>query len=72
MDDIGDTNVMVEAQISKATGVFYKDTELYFYQDMPFLKKVGHYLKHVLPAALHGCGAWICKQGTLLMLHGFV
>lgn len=71
VDDTGDTNVMVEAQINKATGVFYKDAELYFCQDISFSKRVGHYPKHVLPVALHDCGFWICKQGTLIMLHGF-
>ena len=71
VDDTGDTNVMVHAQIQKATGAFYRDAELLLCRDIPFSKKVSHYLKHVLPVALHGCGAWICKQGTLMLLHGF-
>ena len=65
VDDTGDASVMVEAQIKKATGVFYKDSDVFFCADVSFGKKVAHYLKHVLPVALHGCGAWICKQGTL-------
>ena len=62
---------MVAAQIRKATGVFYKDSDVFFCADISFGKKVAHYLKHVLPVALHGCGAWLCKQGTLRFLHGF-
>ena len=71
VDDTGDTNVMVQAQIQKATGAFYRDAELLLCKNIAFTKKVSHYLKHVLPVALHGCGAWICKQGTLILLHGF-
>jgi len=62
---------MVQAQIQKATGAFYRDAELLLCKNIAFTKKVKHYLKHVLPVALHGCGAWMCKQGSLILLHGF-
>jgi len=71
VDDTGDTNVMVQAQIQKATGAFDRDAELLLCKNIAFTKKVKHYLKHVLPVALHGCGAWMCKQGSLILLHGF-
>ena len=70
VDDTGDNNVMVQAQIRKAIVVFYRDAELLLCKHFAF-SKVKHYLKHVLPVALHGCGAWIFKQGTLILLHGF-
>ena len=69
--DTADTKMMVEAQIRKATGVFYKESAVFFGPGISFKQKVGHYLKHVLPVVLHGCGTWIAKQSTLVMIHGF-
>lgn len=71
VDDTADTKTMIEAQLRNATGVFDKEGTVFFCPGVSFTKKVGHYLKHVLPVALHGCGAWIAKQSTLVMLHGF-
>ena len=71
VDDQGDAAVMVEEQLRKAMGSLYADKDVFFCTQISFGQKVRHYVKHVIPVALHGCGAWIARQGILKLLHGF-
>ena len=58
-DDDGESWTAVQAQLLKAQLSFPRE------------KKFRHYIKFVVPVALHGCGCWTEKLAFLKALSGF-
>ena len=62
---------MIEEQLKKAEGTFYAEAKVLLCKHIKWERHILHYLKYVVPVALSGCGAWVCTQGALRMIHGF-
>ena len=61
----------MHAQLLKAQGAFCSEAAVLLCPYVSLEKKIRHYIKCIVPVALHGCGCWTVKLAVLEALSGF-